>query len=136
MSDNNPSGDIQARFKKFAGGYQPKLSRKFALLLPFKSQIKVLLAKKATYDDIRLILEEIKVVVSKDTLHRFCRKVIGQKPVRQRKAGAKKISPFKTSPDKPSTENIPPILQEQRKYIPGPWSRRKPGPRIADSKNL
>jgi len=106
------------------------------LLLPFKSQIKVLLAKKATYDDIRLILEEIKVFVSKDTLHRFCRNVIGQKPVRQRKAGAKTIAPFKTSPAKQVPESIPPTLQEQRKHIPGPWSRRKPGPRIADSKNL
>jgi hypothetical protein len=62
--------------------------------------------------------------------------VIGQKPVRQRKAGAKKTALFKISPDKPSPESIPPTLQEQRKHIPGPWSRRKPGPRIANSKNL
>jgi hypothetical protein len=64
-------------------------------------------------------------------VHRFCRKVIGQNPVRQRKAGAKT-----NSLEKSPAKNIPPTLQEEREYIPGPWSRRKPGPRIANSKNL
>jgi hypothetical protein len=136
MSDNQSSEDIQARLKKFASGYQPKLPRKFALLLPFKSQIKMLLVKKATYDDIRMILADVKIVVSKDTVHRFCRKVIGQKPVRQRNVGTKKISPFKISSAQPLPENIRATLQEQRERYSGPWSRRKRGPRIADSKNL
>jgi hypothetical protein len=69
-------------------------------------------------------------------VHRFCRKVIGQKPVRQSNAGAKEILPFKISPVQPPPENIQATLREQRERIPGPWSRRKRGPRIADSKNL
>jgi hypothetical protein len=62
--------------------------------------------------------------------------VIGRKPVRQRNADAKEITPFKIPAVQPSPESIQGSLREQRKLIPGPWSRRKPGPRIADSKNL
>ena len=89
MGDNSSSEDTQTRFKELANGYKTKLPRKLALLFPFKSQIEELLARQASYDDIRLLLEDVKVVVSKDTVHRFCRRVIGQKPVRQRSAGAK-----------------------------------------------
>ena len=137
MSDNSPSEEARARFKKLANGYQPKLPRKFALLLPFKAQIAGLLARQASYDDIRILLEDVKVTVSKDTVHRFCRQVIGQKPVRQRdNPGVKEITPFKIAPVQPLPQSIQATLREQRERIPGPWSRRKPGPRIADSKNL
>lgn len=137
MSDKSSSEEAQARFKKLASGFQPKLPRKLALLLPHKTQIEELLAMRASYDDIRILLEDAAIAVSKDTVYRFCRKVIGRKPVRQRNADAKKITPFKISPvQQPPTESIQTSLREQRKLIPGPWSRRKPGPRIADSKNL
>ena len=94
MGDNSSSEVAHARFKELANGYRPKLPRKLALLLPFKTQIEGLLAKQASYDDIRILLEDAKVIVSKDTVHRFCRQVIGQKAVRQRNAGAKKITPL------------------------------------------
>ena len=137
MSDNSSSEEAQARFKKLASGFQPKLPRKLALLLPHKTQIEELLAMRASYDDIRILLEDAAIAVSKDTVYRFCRKVIGRKPVRQRNADAKEITPFKISAvQQPPPESIQANLREQRKLIPGPWSRRKPGPRIADSKNL
>jgi hypothetical protein len=137
MSDNSSSEEARARFKQLASGFQPKLPRKLALLLPHKTQIEELLAMRASYDDIRILLEDAAIVVSKDTIYRFCRKVIGRKPVRQRNADAKEITPFKISPvQQPPSQSIQASLREQRKLIPGPWSRRKPGPRIADSKNL
>jgi hypothetical protein len=144
MGDKSSSEDINLRFKELASGYQPKLPRKFALLFPFKTQIEGLLARRASYDDIRLLLEDVKVVVSKDTVHRFCRQVIGQKPVRQRKPGTQesppsKILPVPVRPVQPPTESIGAALQEQREQrerFAGPWSRRKRGPRIANSKNL
>jgi hypothetical protein len=137
MSDKSSSEEAQARFKKLASGFQPKLPRKLALLLPHKTQIEELLAMRASYDDIRILLEDAAIAVSKDTVYRFCRKVIGRKPVRQRNADAKEITPFKISAaQQPPPESIQASLREQRKLIPGPWSRRKPGPRIADSKNL
>lgn len=136
MSDNSPSEEVRARFKELANGYQPKLPRKFALLLPFKAQIAGLLARQASYDDIRILLEDVKITISKDTVHRFCRQVIGQKAVRQRNAGAKEIPPLTIAPVQLPSKNIQATLREQRERYPGPWSRRKPGPRIADSKNL
>jgi len=137
MSDNSSSEEAHARFKKLASGFQPKLPRKLALLLPHKTQIEELLAMRASYDDIRILLEDAAIAVSKDTVYRFCRKVIGRKPVRQRNGDAKEITPFKISAvQQPPPESIQASLREQRKLIPGPWSRRKPGPRIADSKNL
>lgn len=136
MGDDDSSEAVKTRFTALAGGYKTKLPRKLALLLPFKTQIEGLLARRASYDDIRILLEDVKIVVSKNTVYRFCRQVIGQKPVRQRNAGAKEILPLKISPVQPPPESIQASLREQRKLIPGPWSRRKPGPRIADSKNL
>ena len=136
MGDNSSSEDTQVRFKELANGYKAKLPRKLALLFPFKSQIEELLARQASYDDIRLLLEDVKVVVSKDTVHRFCRRVIGQKPVRQRSAGAKRISQSKILPVQSPSASIQTTLTEHRERYAGPWSRRKRGPRIADSKNL
>jgi hypothetical protein len=136
MGDNSSSENTQARFKELANGYKTRLPRKLALLLPFKSQIEELLARQASYDDIRLLLEDVKVVVSKDTVHRFCRRVIGQKPVRHRSAGAKEISQSRILPVQPPPESIQTTLREHRERYAGPWSRRKRGPRIADSKNL
>jgi hypothetical protein len=138
MSEYRSSEDSQTRFKELAGGFQPKLPRKFALLLPFKTQIEELLARQASYDDIRLLLEDVKIVVSKDTVHRFCRQVIGQKPVRQRSIGTRETLQPKNLPPQvqPTSKNIQTVLRGQRERFPGPWSRRKRGPRIADSKNL
>jgi hypothetical protein len=144
MNDDRPTEDSQTRFEELASGYQRKLSRKFALLLPFKTHIEGLLARRASYDDIRLLLEDAKVVVSKNTLYRFCHQVIGKKTVRQGNRIAKVISqpnipPTKVQPVQPPAESVGVALREQpepRERYAGPWSKRKRGPRIADSKNL
>ena len=133
--------DSQTRFEELANGYRPKLSRKFALLLPFKTHIEGLLARRASYDDIRLLLDDAKVVVSKNTLYRFCLQVIGKKTVRQGNGGIKKnpssaISPAQILVIKPPLEAVETVLPEQRERYAGPWSKRKPVPRVADSKNL
>jgi hypothetical protein len=134
MENSQPTNDSQNRFYTLASGFKPKLPLKLALMLPFKNQIEGLLAKRASYDDIRLLLEDVNVVVSKNTIYRFCHQVIGHQSVRRRdQASPKEITPLKISPVQPS---IQAALQEQREQIPGPWSRRKPGPRIANSKNL
>ena len=139
MSEKNPSVDSQARFKELANGYQPKLPPKLAQLLPFKKQIQELRFRKASYDDIRLLLTDVNITVSLDTVHRFCRNVIGQPVVRPYKIRAPKSPSAKNSPPTTSAENIGGTLPEQRdqrERYAGPWSKRKRGPRIADSKNL
>ena len=95
--------------------------------------------KRASYDDIRTLLKEANIVVSKNTVYRFCREVIGQKPARQSATEQREIP--KTVPISPSPANTPTsiqaALQEQRRErLPGLWGRRKRGPHIADSKNL
>lgn len=141
MSEGNSSEGEKNRFKWLAAGYKRKLSGKFELLLPFKDYIETLLAKQASYNDIRLLLEDVHVVVSTDTVHRFCRKMIGSQPIRRHKAELQnnppaKILPITAQPGQPPPEYIEARLREQRERFPGPWSRTKRGPRIADSKNL
>ena len=140
MSNGTSSEATQNRFDELVNGYQAKLPHKLALLLPFKTQIEGLLAKQASYDDIRILLEDVNVVVSKNTIFRFCHTVVGR-PIRQRKPGTKEISQpklpqFKPQPTKMSPGIIQAGLQQEREQFPGPWSRRKRGPRIANSKNL
>jgi len=136
MSDKSPSEDTQIRFKELASGYQPKLPPKLAQMLPHKKQIQELRERKAAYDDIRLLLRNVNIIVSLDTIYRFCRDVLGQKSNRPYKARAPKHPSSKVLPVLPSPENIQTTLREQRERFPGPWSRRKRGPRIANSKNL
>jgi hypothetical protein len=138
MSGNPESTPDTNHFGGLASDYPPKLPRKFKLLLPLKSHIEALLRKRASYDDIRILLAKANIVVSKNTVYRFCREVIGQKPIRQPVAKKKEIpevapaSPLPTNPP----ASIHTALQERRERLPGLWGRRKRGPRIADSKNL
>jgi hypothetical protein len=136
MNEQNLPDEVKKRLSEVANGYQPKLSPKQALLIPLKTQIKELRARQAAYDDIRLILSKEKIIVSLNTLYRFCRDVIGEKSARPFKTRAPKHSSPKIAPVEPSPESIQATLQERRERFPGPWSRRKRGPRIADSKNL
>jgi hypothetical protein len=136
MSDKSPSEDTQIRFKELASGYQPKLPPKLAQMLPHKKQIQELRERKAAYDDIRLLLRNVNIIVSLDTIYRFCRDVLGQKPIRPYKARAPKHPSSEISPVLPSPESVQTTLREHRERFPGPWSRRKRGPRIANSKNL
>lgn len=139
MSDTSESTHDSNHFGGLASNYPPKLPRKFRLLLPLKNHIEGLLAKRASYDDIRTLLKAANIVVSKNTVYRFCREVIGQKPVRQPAPEKKEIP--KTvpilAPSASAPTNIQAALQEQRRErLPGLWGRRKRGPRIANSKNL
>jgi hypothetical protein len=136
MSDKTSFEETQISFKELASGYQSKLPPKLAQMLPHKKQIQELRERKAAYDDIRLLLRNVNIIVSLDTVFRFCRDVLGQKPIRPYKARAPKHPSSKVSPVLPSPESIQATLGEQRQRFPGPWSRRKRGPRIANSKNL
>jgi hypothetical protein len=105
-------------------------------MLPHKKQIQELRERKAAYDDIRLLLRNVDIIVSLDTIYRFCRDVLGQRPTRPYKARAPKHPSSEVSPVLSSPESIQATLREHRERIPGPWARRKRGPRIANSKNL
>ena len=136
MSNEPSSEDSQARFKELASGFQAKLPPKVAQMLPFKIYIQELRGRKASYDDIRLLLEDMGIIVSLNTVCRFCRNVIGEKAGGPYKVRAPKQPSSKTTPVQPPLESIQATLQERRERYTGPWSRSKPGPRITDSKNL
>ena len=136
MSEPSPSDETLFRLAERANGYKPPLPPKLEQLLPFKAQIKELRARHAAYDDIRLILAEEKIIVTLDAVYRFCRDILGEKSGRPHKSHPPKNLPSKAIPVLPPPEKIGATLREQRERFPGPWSRRKPGPRIADSKNL
>ena len=144
---NNPIEDDQGRFEQLAKRFPPKLSRKFSVLWPHKNHIEGLLTKRASYEDIRLLLEDAKIIVSKNTLYRFCHQVLGKKSVRNGRASAEKVSPspiFSIQPPiiKLPIEKLGAVAQPPREQrgqperYDGPWSKKKNGPRIANPKNL
>ena len=120
----------------------PKLTKSNALLFPYRNEIRALRARDAAYDDIRLILAEENIVVSLNTLFRFCRDVLGEKSANPPKKRSPQNPP---EPVEPATtgeavavrsDSLQTALRERREKLPGVWGRRKRGPRIADSKNL
>ena len=142
MNAATPSEETKARFAELARKYEPKLPRKFAQMMPFKEWIRELRSKGASCDDIRTLLADVNVTVANDTVHRFCRDMIGNESRRGRKQRAsisaqasKNGSP---QPGEPAAESnsLAESLTEQRGRVLGPWTPRKRGPRIADSKNL
>jgi len=139
MSDQ-PREQSKARLRTKIKQY-PKLTKSNARLFPYRNEIRALRARDAAYDDIRLILAQENVVVSLNTLYRFCRDVLGEKtapkPTHPPHQGVSIISPASVQPPASAVPaSFQTALQDRRERLPGLWGRRKRGPRIADSKNL
>jgi hypothetical protein len=128
---------LRAKIKQY-----PKLTKSNTLLFPYRNEIRALRSRNAAYDDIRLILAQEHVVVSLNTIYRFCRDVLGEAVANEPKKrspkhqGTPNPSPAIQQPAPVATVSIQSALQERREGLPGVWGRRKRGPRIADSKNL
>ena len=141
MTKTNSTETDQVSFEQLANSFHTKLSPKFALLWPHRNHIEGLLAKRASYNDIRLLLHDAKIVVSKNTLYRFCHRVLGKTSVRQSNASIKSATPttpiiVQTSIAKPPGENVGVPLRDPNERYDGPWSKKKNGPRIANPKNF
>jgi hypothetical protein len=135
-----PREQSKARLRTKIKQY-PKLTKSNAQLFPYRNEIRALRARDAAYDDIRLILAQENVVVSLNTLYRFCRDVLGENTVPKPKQPAPKAVAIINPASIPPPGSVVPAsfqtaLQERRERLPGLWGRRKRGPRIADSKNL
>lgn len=111
------------------------------LLEPYKERIAELRSKGASYRFISDLLKHDNVTVSRMSVARFCYAVLKPKSGRKRNGHhasvegthvQSSVQPLvancavlhKTAPSNPNRESI------------GPWTSRKRGPRIADSKNL
>lgn len=140
MSEH-PREQSKARVRTKIRQY-PKLTKSNALLFPYRNEIRALRARDAAYDDIRLILAEENVVVSLNTLYRFCRDVLGEaitaEPEQRTPKDQTPANPLPAfqQPAPVAPVSVQSVLQERRERLPGVWGRRKRGPRIADSKNL
>ena len=94
MNDNRIDAELaQNQFANAVRNFTPKPSAKFQKLLPFKDGIAELRRKGASYAIIADILRSTNVVVSHDTVARFCREVLELTPRtrRPRKASVKAL---------------------------------------------
>ena len=55
-------------------------------MMPFKEWIRELRSKGASCDNVRTLLADVNVTVANDTVHRFCRDMIGNGSRRAAKA--------------------------------------------------
>ena len=139
-----------ARFTEAARAFTPVRASRYAKLLPFKDGITELRQKGASYRLIRELLTTIDVSVTVDTIGRFVRELIEQRPPARpnhRKTPVRPLSePPRSSalptPGKPRlpftvappTESKPETLQSPQppaNVEPTEHSRGR-GPRIAD----
>jgi hypothetical protein len=113
----------------------PKLFRQ---LMRYKDDIAALRQKGASFGTISELLQKDDVTVSWKTVSRFCRKVIGTEKRRRKSAEAIPASePAETrSKTGDGAVSLLSALNEQRSKVVGPWTSRKRGPHITDSKNL
>lgn len=134
MNEKNSSEDAGIQVKALIAAFKPK-TRRFAQLVPLKTEIRELRKQRAGFDDIRLILLDANIKVSKSTICRFCRSILGQKSRRPYKPRVRNAARPQIGPVLSQSESIEAALLERRDRIPGPW-RKKRGPHIADTKNL
>jgi hypothetical protein len=115
-------------------------SKLFRQLAGYRDEIAELRRKRASYDTISELLKIDGVNVSWKTVARFCHATLDSGRVRRRQESQKRTWPTSETDSAPSVRDASngkavALLKERREAV-GPWTPRKRGPRIADSKNL
>lgn len=124
-------------FREAAQEYDrtPKLFRE---LMKYKEDIAILRQKGASFDTISELLQKDNLRVSWKTVSRFCRRILSTE--KRRRKSAEGIPASEPGENGAKTEggsvSLLTALNEQRGKVLGPWTPRKRGPRITDSKNL
>ncbi len=119
------SAEAKARLNEAVKNYTPPAPEKYRALNEVKDSIIDLRERKASYETIRTMLHaNTGIEVSHQTVARYCREVLN--------AGKFK----KPRQPKTPTAHLPIFAQPGLSVPPRPSYPRKPGPRIADSKNL
>lgn len=117
-------------------------SKLFRELSSHQNDIAELRRKGASYDTISELLKSDGVIVSWKTVARFCQTFLHSNKCRKRRSVLPKgAERFASNGNAKQTESgngtsDQAALQERRDKITGPWTPKKKGPRIADSKNL
>lgn len=83
MNTDPTTAEQQRVIAQAAADYTPPEPQSHAMLMPHRESIAMLRSKGASYRAIAKILDKVKIQVSLDTLSRFCRETIEQKPERK-----------------------------------------------------
>lgn len=83
MNNDLTTDEQQRRVADAAAHFTVPVAQSYATLMPLKDSITMLRRKGASFRAIVDILGTVQVKVSHDTLSRFCREVIDQKPIRK-----------------------------------------------------
>jgi hypothetical protein len=124
-------------FREAAQEYD-RTPRLFRELMKYKDDIAALRQKGASFDTISELLQNDDLKVSWKTVSRFCRKVFGTEKRRRKSSEAVPASEPVENRSKTGDGAVGLLtsLNEQRSKVLGPWTPRKRGPRLANSKNL
>jgi IS30 family transposase len=130
LSSDSPTN----RFENAVRNYSPKPPRKFQKLLPLKTGIAELRKRHASYQTITYILRDQDILVSCDTVFRFCHEVLREPKARYRRKRKPSTLRVRKQPDKPSP--TPPVLSPGgSSQKPDRWTQVN-GPRIADPNTI
>jgi hypothetical protein len=118
-----------------------RTSKHFESLLKYRDGIAELRRKRASLKFITELLQANGVSISRQTVGRFCARLVNSKKSRRRQPASNGHSrrtvtehagrQFAVTP-----KRVASIPSEKRNIPAGPWTSRRKGPRIADSKNL
>lgn len=142
-SNTDPNtAEKQRTIAQAAAAYTPPEPQRHAVLMPHLESIATLRSKGASYRDIVEILGIVEIRVSQDTLSRFCRETIEQKPERGSRHRFS-VAPASRRMEAPSSEPAPPPpapdspapAKDAKAAEPAAPPRGK-GPRIADPSNI
>jgi len=139
--DTIEASNEKASFEQAVRNYK-RASKLVRILLKYKSGIAELRRKHASFDIIRELLAADGVTVSARTVARFCHQVIEAEGEPRKRQYVRKSSPAGIAPNEnqkhpeAGTNGNTDLLAEQREKTIGPWTPRRRGPRITDSKNL
>ena len=142
MNNDLTTDEQQRRVADAAANFTVPVAQSYTTLMPLKDSITMLRRKGASFRAIVDILGTVQVKVSHDTLSRFCREVIDQKPLRK---GRRRpfIPPVANQAESPS-----PAQQQGVIELDVPASAKSPkdadnaapargrGPRIADPSSI
>lgn len=142
MNTDPTTAEQQRVIAQAAADYTPPEPQSHAMLMPHLESISMLRSKGASYRAITKILDTVEIHVSLDTLSRFCRETIEQRPERK---GRRRSVPTSLSgrteaprsePSKPPAMPDSPAPAKDANTAEAPTAQRGRGPRIADPTSI
>ncbi|TLD71347.1 hypothetical protein FEM03_07395 [Phragmitibacter flavus] len=125
-----------------AASYTPPEPQSYTLLMPHRESIATLRRKGASYRTIANILHTVQAKVSLDTLSRFYREVIEQRPARKSRRRSfirnlsEQIEAAPPPPDRTGVRPSTPPAKKDLKASDTTMPARSKGPRIADPSSI